>query len=111
MIQIDPIALAQLKTLQLQLSQPCAGLRLIAEGDPCLGVKVRMGWSAVQQPEDVMVQLDGLTVLADRHHWPLLKGCQIELGERLGEPGLAIQVMPGGCQCSSARCEPVRQAS
>ncbi|MCD8546856.1 MAG: hypothetical protein LRY38_00045 [Aeromonadaceae bacterium] len=86
MIQIDPIALAQLKTLRLQLSQPCAGLRLIAEGDPCLGVKVRMGWSAVQQPEDVMVQLDGLTLLADRHHWPLLKVARSSWASGWGKP-------------------------
>lgn len=106
MIQIEPAALAQLKKYHQLLKQPCAGLRLIAEGDPCIGVKVQLGWTAQQELEDVMFEQQGLTLLADRRHWPLLKGCQISLAERLGEPGLTIQVKPAGCECSKGRCEP-----
>lgn len=106
MIQIDTAALAKLKQLQQALGSLSVGLRLIAQGDPCLGIKVDMAWTARREEDDVQYQVDDLTLLADRRHWPLLKGCQISLGERLGVEGLNIQVKPGGCSCEKGTCVP-----
>ncbi len=106
MIQIETAALAQLKQLQQALGQLSIGLRLIASGDPCLGIKVDMAWTARREVDDVQYQVDDLTLLADRHQWPLLKGCRISLGERLGVAGLNIQVMPAGCSCDKGSCVP-----
>lgn len=103
MIQIDESALTQLHQLQQQLVQECIGLRLIAKGDPCSGIKVDMGWTATQQPDDVLYRQSGLVFLADRRQWPLLKDCQISLAERQGQPGFNIQPQPANCgSCSPA---------
>lgn len=111
MIQIEENAVTQLKLLQQQLKQESIGLRLIAKGDPCTGIKIQMGWTAIQQPDDVLFRQSGLTFLADRREWPLLKDCHITLAERQGQPGFNIQPQPANCSCSSGSCSPSQQAA
>ena len=111
MIQIEENALTQLQRLQQQLAQECIGLRLIAKGDPCSGIKVDMGWTAAQQPDDVLFRQNGLVFLADRRQWPLLKDCQISLAERQGQPGFNIQPQPADCHCSHGSCSPAQSTN
>lgn len=111
MIQIEENAANQLQQLKRQLEQDCVGLRLIAKGDPCSGIKIQMGWSAIQQPDDILFRHQELIFLADRREWPLIKDCHISLSERQGTPGFNIQPQPANCSCSHGSCSPSQQAA
>lgn len=111
MIQIEENAALQLQQLKRQLGQESIGLRLIAKGDPCSGIKIQIGWTAIQQPDDILFRQQELVFLADRREWPLIKDCQITLSERQGIPGFNIQPQPANCSCSHGSCTPSQQTS
>ena len=48
-------------------------------------------------------------LIADRHHWPLLRGSQLSLSEKNGEAGLSVRLQPASCQCEHSSCEPAAQ--
>lgn len=104
MIQIEPDAFAALQQLHQQLTVPCEGLRLEASGNSCQGVRIGMMWTAIQYPDDIQLNIQGLRVLADRLQWPYLDQCRISLSVQHDVPGFSIQPQPMQCQCSEGSC-------
>ena len=109
MLQIDPDALEALYRVQNQLTTPALGLRLIPSGDACQGWQLQLGWSNRLLADDLRWQCGEPTLIADRHHWPLLRGSQLSLSEKNGETGLSVRLQPASCQCEHSSCEPAAQ--
>ena len=110
MIQIDSAALSALRTLAAALPETVAGLRLVPSGDACQGWQLHLMWCRQREVNDLCWSQEGVTLIADRRHWPTLQGCEIVLAERHGEPGLNIRLQPAGCQCERGSCSPAEPA-
>lgn len=104
MIQIDAPALHQLINQRQQLTQACAGLRIVLDGDSCRGWQVSLAWSALARPEDYAVEYQGLVLLAPIAHWPYLQGAKIQAGDRDGQRGLWVELQALACHCDNQVC-------
>ena len=111
MIQIDSAALSALRNLAAELPETVAGLRLVPSGDACQGWRVALSWCQARDSNDLCWSQEGVTLIADRRHWPTLQGCEIALAERNGETGLNIRLQPAGCQCERGSCSPAEPVS
>ncbi len=104
MIQIEAKALQQLLILQRQLTGPCAGLRILLDGDVCQGWQATLEWTRRQRAEDYPLSHQGLVLLAAIPHWPYLQGAVIRTGVQGQQPGVWVELQATACHCDNQAC-------
>ena len=86
---------------------PPAGLRIMAEGGGCSGVRYKMGLDFQILDSDAVFRVDGITVLVDAESQPILDGAQVDFIDSLDGSGFVIDnpKAKSGCgSCHSQTC-------
>ena len=104
----DPIALsaaaaARVAMIAKRQGQP-AILRLSVEGGGCAGFQYRFGLAETVEPDDTLVETDGVKLAVDEVSLDLVRGSVVDFVESLG--GAAFQVRnpqaASGCGCGTS---------
>jgi iron-sulfur cluster assembly accessory protein len=76
-------AARQIAAIATREGQPGAGLRVAVDAGGCSGFQYRFGLEAAAQPDDLVVERDGVRVFVDPVSLDLLAGSELEWSEAL----------------------------
>lgn len=80
---VTPAAAAQIAAIAAREGQPGAGLRVAVDAGGCSGFQYRFGLEAAAQPDDLVVERDGIRVFVDAVSLDLLAGSELDWNEAL----------------------------
>ena len=102
-ITLSPSAAARVAAIAAKQAKP-AILRLSVEGGGCSGFQYQFGLADAPEPDDVIAQTDGVSLIVDPVSLDLVAGCVVDFVESLG--GAAFKVenpnATAGCGCGSS---------
>lgn len=100
---LSPSAAARVATIAEKQGKP-AILRLSVEGGGCSGFQYKFGLAETAEPDDLIVERDGVTLVVDPVSLDLVSGSMVDYVESLG--GAAFRVenpnASAGCGCGSS---------
>ncbi len=100
---LSPSAAARVATIAQKQGKP-AILRLSVEGGGCSGFQYKFGLAEAVEPDDLIVERDGVTLVVDPVSLDLVSGSMVDYVESLG--GAAFRVenpnASAGCGCGSS---------
>jgi len=102
-ISLSPSAAARVAAVAAKQHKP-AVLRLAVDGGGCSGFQYRFGFADGADPDDVVVETDGVRLVVDAVSIDLVRGAMVDYVESLG--GAAFRVSnpnaASGCGCGSS---------
>lgn len=102
-ISLTPAAAARVSAIAARQGKPPI-LRLSVEGGGCAGFQYRFGLADAVEPDDIVAEADGVTLVVDEVSLDLVRGGAVDYVESLG--GSAFQVTnpnaASGCGCGSS---------
>ena len=106
MLEISPLAVEKLKEVVSEDGNGGGSLRVIAVPAEVGGLQYMLTMEKETQPEDTVLQIDGLSFLMDSDSAPFLDEATIDYVEQLGgRVGFVINnpmfASGGGCGCGS----------
>jgi iron-sulfur cluster assembly accessory protein len=109
MLQVTSLAIDKLKEVLEQEGDQDSSLRVIAMPSETGGLQYMLTMENETQPDDTVLQLDGLNFLLDSDSVPFLEEATIDYVEQLGgRVGFVINnpmfASAGGCGCGSGGC-------
>src|SRR5436190_18299359 len=78
MVTMTDTAAKKISELRLEEGKPEWGLRIRIVGGGCSGMSYELGWEDQPQPDDDVVEAQGVKVYIDRHSAPYLSGSEID---------------------------------
>ncbi len=100
---LSPSAAARVAMIAEKQGKP-AILRLAVEGGGCSGFQYKFGLAEAAEPDDLVVERDGVTLVVDPVSLDLVSGSMVDYVESLG--GAAFRVenpnASAGCGCGSS---------
>lgn len=100
---LSPSAAARVAAIAAKQGKP-AILRLAVEGGGCSGFQYRFGLADAIDPDDIVIERDGVSLVVDPVSLDLVAGSTVDFVESLG--GSAFQVTnpnaASGCGCGSS---------
>jgi iron-sulfur cluster assembly accessory protein len=81
--RVTPRAAAEIAAIAAREGQPGAGLRVAVDAGGCSGFQYRFALEAAAQPDDLVVEQDGVRVFVDAVSLDLLAGSELEWNEAL----------------------------
>lgn len=78
--------------------------RLGVEGGGCSGFQYRFGLANAAAPDDLAVEMDGVTLLVDEISLPFVEGAAVDFVEAVGGSSFQVKnpVATAGCGCGSS---------
>jgi iron-sulfur cluster assembly protein len=104
MITLTPSALSAIDKFIKGAATPVAGLRIAVSGGGCSGFQYGMKLEEAKAEDDVVVEMDGVTLLVDVFSAPLLAGVTVDFVDSLNGSGFKF-VNPNAtssCACGSS---------
>ena len=104
MITLTPTAISAIDKFIKSSATPVAGLRIAISGGGCSGFQYGMRLEETRAEDDVVVEVDGLTLLVDPFSAPLLAGVSVDFVDSLQGSGFKF-VNPNAsssCACGSS---------
>jgi iron-sulfur cluster assembly accessory protein len=102
-ISLSPSAAARVAAIAAKQAKP-AILRLSVEGGGCSGFQYQFGLAEAPEPDDIVAETDGVSLVVDPVSLELVAGCVVDFVESLG--GAAFRVenpnATAGCGCGSS---------
>jgi len=102
-ISLSPSAAARVATIAKRQGKP-AILRLSVDGGGCAGFTYRFGLADEVESQDLVSQVDGVTLVVDPISIDLVRGSVVDFVESLG--GASFQVTnpnaASGCGCGTS---------
>ena len=102
-ISLSPSAAARVATIAQRQGKP-AILRLSVDGGGCAGFTYRFGLADEVESQDLVSQVDGVTLVVDPISIDLVRGSVVDFVESLG--GASFQVTnpnaASGCGCGTS---------
>ena len=102
-ISLSPSAAARVATIARRQGKP-AILRLSVDGGGCAGFTYRFGLADEVESQDLVSQVDGVTLVVDPISIDLVRGSVVDFVESLG--GASFQVTnpnaASGCGCGTS---------
>lgn len=102
-ISLSPSAAARVAAIAARQAKP-AILRLSVEGGGCSGFQYQFGLTDAPEPDDIIAETDGVSLVVDPVSLELVAGCVVDFVESLG--GAAFRVenpnATAGCGCGSS---------
>lgn len=102
-IALTPAAAARVAAIADRQGKP-AMLRLAVEGGGCSGFQYKFGLADSVDPDDSVVETDGVKLVVDAMSLDLVQGARVDFVESLG--GAAFRVdnpnAASGCGCGSS---------
>ena len=103
MIELTESAVNAIRTAMSGSSGPVDGLRIMVESGGCAGYKYMMGLVAGSEPEDVIVEKDGIKVFLDKNSVHLLSGVTLDFSIGLEGSGFTFSNPNATSSCSCGK--------
>ena len=103
MIHLTDSAVTAVRGALSRSPGPVAGLRLMVQSGGCAGFKYSLGIVSEADPEDVVVEQQGITIFVDPASEPHLKGTVMDFVESLEGSGFAFDNPNAGSKCSCGK--------
>jgi iron-sulfur cluster assembly protein len=87
MISFTPSAMKAVKRFVATSADPVAGLRILVSGGGCAGLQYGLRLEPARHNDDVVVEVEGVTVLVDPLSAPLLEGVKVDFVDSLSGSG------------------------
>jgi iron-sulfur cluster assembly protein len=91
MLTFTPSAMKAVQRFVATASDPVAGLRILVSGGGCAGLQYGMRLEKERQDDDVVLEMDGLTLLVDPFSAPLLEGVSVDFVDSLAGSGFKFE--------------------
>lgn len=104
MLSLTPSALKAVNRFTSTSADPVIGLRIHVQGGGCSGLQYGMKLEAEKADDDVLVEMDGVTIIVDPFSAPLLAGVTVDFVESLSGSGFKFENpnAAGGCACGQS---------
>ena len=103
MIHLTESAVNAVRSAIAGAGQPLEGLRIAGDAGGCAGFKYMMGLVASAEPEDAVVESDGVKVFVDRQSLPLLAGTTVDFVIGLQNSGFTFDNPQAKSSCSCGK--------
>ena len=102
-MNLSPAAAARVAAIAARQGKP-AILRLSVEGGGCSGFQYKFGLADTAEADDLVVEVDGVTLLVDAVSLDLVAGSTVDYVESLGGSAFKVENPNGsaGCGCGSS---------
>lgn len=90
-VSLSEAAAKRVAALIERQGNPRLKLRLSVEGGGCSGFQYKFGFDETAQPDDTVVERDGVTMLVDAVSLPLLEGAEVDYVETLGAASFQVK--------------------
>ena len=106
MITLTDNALTAVKSAITGAPQSIEGLRIMVEQGGCAGLKYMMGLVADINPDDVLIEREGVKVFVDLDSAPLLNGTVVDFVESVEGAGFTFDnpQAQNSCSCGKSFC-------
>lgn len=91
MIHLTENAVAQIKKSQQEAGKPNAGLRVGVVGGGCSGMSYRLDFQDEPQPDDKVLEQDGVKVFVDAKSFLYIKGLVLDYSGGLNGTGFTFK--------------------
>jgi iron-sulfur cluster assembly accessory protein len=103
MINLTDSALNAVRTAMSGAAEPVGGLRIMVEAGGCAGFKYTMGLVREAEPNDTVVERDGVKVFVDMQSHELLTGTTIDFVVALQGSGFTFENPNATSSCSCGK--------
>ena len=103
MITLTENALNAVRSALAGASQPLEGLRIMVETGGCAGYKYMMGLVADVNPDDVVVENEGIKVFVDQDSVQLLAGTTVDFVNSIEGSGFTFDNPQAQNSCSCGK--------
>jgi iron-sulfur cluster assembly accessory protein len=103
MINLTDSALSAVKTAIDSAKEPVGGLRIMVEAGGCAGYKYQMGLVNEADPDDTVIERDGVRVFVDMKSHELLSGTTIDFVVALEGSGFTFENPNASSSCSCGK--------
>jgi len=103
MINLTDSALNAVRTAIQSAAEPVGGLRIMVEAGGCAGYKYMMGLVGAAEPEDEVIERDGVKVFVDTTSGELLAGTTIDFVVALEGSGFTFENPNAASRCSCGK--------
>lgn len=104
MLTLTPKAATAIRRFIKGASAPTAGLRIAISGGGCSGFQYGMKLEEARQEDDLVLDLEGITLLVDPISAPLLQGVTVDFYDSLTGSGFKFDNpnATSSCGCGSS---------
>ncbi|QDF95707.1 iron-sulfur cluster assembly accessory protein [Azoarcus sp. DD4] len=104
MLNLTPSALKAVSRFISSSADPVVGLRIHVQGGGCSGLQYGMKLEAEKAEDDVIVEMEGITLLVDPFSAPMLAGVTVDFVDSLTGSGFKFENpnATGGCACGQS---------
>ena len=103
-VSLSPAAAKRVALIAARQGNPDLKLRLSVDGGGCAGFQYKFGLEPAANPDDLVVETDGVQLVVDPVSLPFVEGAEVDYVESLG--GAAFQVRnpnaTSGCGCGTS---------
>ncbi|MBC7103300.1 MAG: iron-sulfur cluster assembly accessory protein [Parvibaculum sp.] len=103
MINLTDSALNAVRTAIAGAAEPVGGLRIMVESGGCAGYKYMMGLVNAADPDDTVIERDGVKVFVDTKSHELLSGTTIDFVVALEGSGFTFENPNATSSCSCGK--------
>ncbi len=103
MIHLTESAVNAVRTAISGANTPIEGLRIAVDAGGCAGYKYMMGLVAKADPDDVVVERDGVKVFVDRHSLMYIDGTTVDFVIGLQNSGFTFDNPQAKSSCSCGK--------
>lgn len=104
MLTLTPSARKAVTRFITTAAEPVAGLRIVVAGGGCAGLQYNMKLESEKQADDVVLDLEGVTLLVDPFSAPLIEGTTIDFVDSLSGSGFKFlnPKAAKSCECGQS---------
>lgn len=103
-VSLSPAAAKRVAAIAARQGDPALKLRLSVDGGGCAGFQYKFGLESAANPDDLVVETDGVQLVVDATSLPFVDGAEVDYVESLG--GASFQVRnpnaTSGCGCGTS---------
>jgi iron-sulfur cluster assembly protein len=103
MIQLTESAANAVRTAIAKANAPVEGLRIAVDAGGCAGFKYMMGLVAQPDPEDIVVESEGVKVFVDRDSLGHIEGTTVDFVNGLQSAGFTFDNPRAKSSCSCGK--------
>ncbi len=103
MINLTESAVNAVKTAISSSGQTAGGLRIMVQTGGCAGFKYSMGLTSSPEPDDTVIERDGVRVFVDRQSHEMLNGTTIDFVVALEGSGFTFDNPNANSSCSCGK--------
>ncbi|GAB4358649.1 MAG: iron-sulfur cluster assembly accessory protein [Oricola sp.] len=103
MIHLTNSAISAVRNAIDGAADPVGGLRIMVEAGGCAGYKYMMGLVDAAQPEDIVIEHDGVKLFVDQQSHDLLNGTTIDFVVALEGSGFTFDNPNAQSSCSCGK--------